>query len=279
MPRRARDRAARSLRAPAFSLSARLGINLGYFVAAVTLAHLLHPTERGAVAFITVTALVVSAASRVGIDDATSVFAARDVELRPALLANVLLIGALSSATIGGATSALLLGLPQLRPSDVHAADLLLLLLGGHRLVDRHLRLRVPDRLPPVSRVVPASEWSRHGATPSCSWRPRRWSRSMSRAPRCAWTISQALGAVVAVVASLRVAGIGRPRLALLRKTTPFAFRAWAGSFSSFLNARADQTIMGLIWTERSLGIYAVAVTRARSPSTCPGQSRRHCSR
>ena len=71
-----RDRAARSLRAPAFSLSARLGINLGYFVAAVALAHLFtHRARRGGVHHRHGAGRL--RCERVGIDDATSVFAAR----------------------------------------------------------------------------------------------------------------------------------------------------------------------------------------------------------
>ncbi len=251
-------------------LGARLGINLGYFVAAITLAHLLRPTERGAVAFITVTALVVSAASRMGIDDATSVFAARDVERRPALLANVLLAGAVSSATIGGATSAVLLTVPHLRPADVHTADLALLLLGG---IASSIAICGSGFLIGCRRFL---AWSVSGVVTSWGYAALLLAASsvvsvdVTRAA-IAWTISQSLGAIVAVGSSLRVAGIGRPRLALLRETTPFAFRAWAGSFSSFLNARVDQTIMGVISTERNLGIYAVAVNAGEVALYLPG--------
>jgi O-antigen/teichoic acid export membrane protein len=240
-------------------LMARFGISLGYFVAAVSLAHLLRTAERGAVAFVTVTALVVSAASRIGFDDATNVFAARDERLRPALLGNVLAVAALASTAVGAAVAGTLLALPTLRPGDVRPRDLLLLLFGG---ILSAVSTSGGNYLIGCSRFA---SWAVASVAASWGYAALLLAGSafvtidVTRAV-IAWTGSQALGVLVGWVAALRVAGIGRPQLGLLRTTTPFAFRAWVGSFSSFLNARVDQTIMGVISTERSLGLYAVAV-------------------
>ncbi|HZP72188.1 MAG TPA: oligosaccharide flippase family protein [Gaiellaceae bacterium] len=251
-------------------LGARIGINLGYFGAAVILAHLLHPVERGAVAFITVTALVVSTASRVGFDDTTSVFVASRVEQRPRLLANALCVGAITSTFVGGAAALVLLALPQVRPERVDRTDLLLLALGG---MSSSVGVCGGGYLIGCRRFL---GWSLANVTTSWGYTALLVALAVAgkvdvTRAAIAWTLSQALGAVVAVIAAVRVAGIRRPSRALLRTTLPFAFRAWVGSFSSFLNARLDQTIMGIISTERSLGIYAVAVNAGEIALYLPG--------
>ena len=251
-------------------LGARLGINLGYFGAAVILAHLLHPAERGAVAFITVTALVVSAASRVGFDDTTSVFVARQPEQRPTLLANALSVGAVTATVVGGAAALLLIAVPQIRPDHVDHADLLLLALGG---ISSSIAVCGCGYLIGCRRFL---GWSLVGIATSWGYTALLVVLStvstvdVTRAA-VAWTLSQAFGAVVAVIAGVRVAGIRPPSVSLIKTAAPFAFRAWAGSFSSFLNARLDQTIMGIISTDRLLGIYAVAVNAGEIALYLPG--------
>lgn len=251
-------------------LGARLGISAGYFGAAVVLAHLLHPAERGDVAFITVTALVLSTASRVGFDDTTSVFAASQPERRPTLLANAFGIGTVTSTVVGGAAVLVFLALPEIRPARVDRADLLLLALGG---IASSVAICGCGYLIGCQRFL---SWSLVGIATSWGYAALLIALSVvttvdvTRAAT-AWTLSQALGALVAVIAAVRVAGIRRPSAGLLRMTMPFAFRAWVGSFSSFLNARLDQTIMGLISTERSLGIYAVAVNAGEIALYLPG--------
>jgi hypothetical protein len=60
--------------------------NAGFFAAVLILARALGPTGRGTIAFITVTALVAARLAGLGITEATTVFVARRVEARGALL-------------------------------------------------------------------------------------------------------------------------------------------------------------------------------------------------
>ena len=62
----------------------------GFFVAALLLARGLGPSGRGSVAFITVTALVTARVAKIGLGQATSVFAAQRPGARAMLLSNLL---------------------------------------------------------------------------------------------------------------------------------------------------------------------------------------------
>ena len=75
-----------------------------------------------------------------------------------------------------------------------------------------------------------------------------------------AWTGSAIFTAALCIAATLPIAGLGRPSWRLLRATARFGIRVWARGLAVFANARIDQVIMGLIASEASLGIYAVAV-------------------
>jgi O-antigen/teichoic acid export membrane protein len=74
------------------------------------------------------------------------------------------------------------------------------------------------------------------------------------------WAAGQSLMAVGVTIFCVRIAGIGRPDLWLLRETLRFGSRAWLGTMARFLNFRVDQLLMGFLSTEAALGIYAVAV-------------------
>ncbi|HEV2773283.1 MAG TPA: hypothetical protein VGV57_10750, partial [Thermoleophilaceae bacterium] len=104
--------------------AARLAGNAGFFVAVLILARGLGPSGRGTMAFVTVTALIVGEISRLGLNHATTVFAAQRPSERPALLANFLLFTA-GSALGGGALAAgALLLLGESRPAGVGATEL-----------------------------------------------------------------------------------------------------------------------------------------------------------
>ena len=73
------------------------------FAAVVSIARSLGPDGRGAMAFITVTALVVSRVMKLGISQATTVFVAQRPGERAALLSNLIsysLLGSLVGASV-----------------------------------------------------------------------------------------------------------------------------------------------------------------------------------
>jgi O-antigen/teichoic acid export membrane protein len=88
------------------------------------------------------------------------------------------------------------------------------------------------------------------------------WSRGPLTVPGAlaAWVVAQAAPTLLLWAACLLDAGVARPQRALLRESIAFGARAWAGSLAYLLNARVDQIIVGVIATEATLGVYAVAV-------------------
>jgi O-antigen/teichoic acid export membrane protein len=239
--------------------AARLATNSGYFVAVVLIAHALHPAGRGSVAFITVTALLIAAVSLIGLDNATIVYATRHRSLRSKLLANLLTVGTLVPLVLGGVVCLALFSFPGVRPHSVRSIDLAILLAGSvvtsisncgsaYLVGCRRFRAKAfSDAIMPWSYALVLLVIYAFGHM------------TVTRAV-AAWTGAQSLAALVYCAFALSIAGVNRPSWSLLRESAAFGVRSWAGSISTFLNARADQTIMGLISSEQNLGIYAVAV-------------------
>ncbi len=240
--------------------AARMAGNAGFFVAVLILARGLGPSGRGTMAFVTVTALIVGHTSRLGLDHATTVFAAQRPSERPALLANLLLFNA-GSALIGGALAAVaLLVLGESRPAGVGATELAMLVFGtvAVALWDESFLLGCRALRPLGPRLA------------SCGWLYAGllflgWALGMLSVlvALIAWTVAQVLSALLMHTWSAREFGLARPNLRLLGSTIQYGFRASLGALSLILNNRIDQTLMGFMATEAALGVYAVAVNGA----------------
>jgi O-antigen/teichoic acid export membrane protein len=243
----------------ALALGANVLGNIGFFIAVLLLARGLAPSERGTVAFITVTAMVLTRLVNLGVPQATTVFAAQRPESRAKLLSNVMLVctaGALvgsafvcggllllgnhAPAGIGG-TELVILAAGALAASLVHGGSAFL--LGCSRFRQRAVALTAwPWAYALLLLVVSVGP----GLTIT---------RSV-----LVWAIADGLGAALVIRASLRGIGLGRLGVPLLRESVSFGVRAWVGSLADFLNFRMDQLLMGFLATEAALGIYAVAV-------------------
>ena len=239
--------------------AARLATNSGFFVAVVLIARALHPAGRGSVAFITVTALVIAMVSLIGLDNATIVYATRHEPLRATLLANLLSVGAVVPFVFGSFVCLALLLLPGARPHDVLPIDLAVLLAGSviasvgncgsaYLVGCRRFRAKALADI--------AMPWG-YAAILFVIY---AFSQMTVTRVVVAWTCAQLISTVAYLSSALSIAGVNHPSWRLLRDTTAFGIGTWPGSISTFLNARVDQTIMGLISSEGSLGIYAVAV-------------------
>src|SRR4051794_31695796 len=104
--------------------------NAGLFLAVVAISRALGPEGRGTVAFITVTAIVAATVSRVGVTDATTVFAAERPRLRPALLANVVLSVSAAAVVAALVVCGGLLLAPALRPPGIGDPELVVMALA-----------------------------------------------------------------------------------------------------------------------------------------------------
>ncbi len=223
------------------------------------LARALGPTDRGTVAFVTTTALVASQLANLGVNSATSVFAARSPSLRPALLANITLVTLVGATIVGLCVVALMVFVPGLRPHGIGAGALALLTLGTTASAGAtagYAFLQGCGRFRPYSYVQASLPW---GYAAALAVVDLTAGLTIVRA-LAIWTALEAVGGVALLSAGASETGWTRPDMGVLRDSVRFGARAWIGSLSHLLNARTDQIITGIISTEAVLGIYAVAV-------------------
>ena len=242
----------------------------GTFAAVLLLARALEPAGRGAVAFVMMAGLVLAGISRFGVDEATIVFAARMRRERARLLTNLMLFTCATSTVLAGLTVLVLWLLPGVRPAGVDGVELLALWFGSVGLAITGAAIAyllgctcffaqalVSAAAPVLLAVLFAAEMGVGTLT--------------IRSGCVLWAAAQLVGCAIGLVASARVAGVGRPTLSLFRRSLRFGLPAWIGSFATFLNARVDQVIMGLIAAESALGIYAVSVNASEVALYLPG--------
>jgi O-antigen/teichoic acid export membrane protein len=240
-------------------LAAQLAGNTGYFVSVLLLARGLAPADRGAIAFVTVSALVLSYLAGLGTTEATKVFAAQRPDVRARLLSNVMLAGAAGALAIGGLACAALVVVPGARPAGIGALELAAIAAGafvGSLGVAGAAFLQGCSRFREYARVVAAGPWLYALLVVAISAGP---GLTVGRAAS-AWVLAQGAPALVLCLLASRGIGFGRPDLGLLVEALRFGVRAWLGGVAHLLNARVDQVLMGLIASQAALGTYAVAV-------------------
>lgn len=242
----------------ALLFAAQVAGNLGYFAAVLLLARGLTPAERGTVAFLTITALVVSRVVRVGVADATAVFVAQRPASRPALFSNLLLFTAVAMIT-AAALVALVIVSAGLHPAGITYWQLVPLAAGilGSGLVDgAYEYLLGLGNILALARLNAVGPWL---YALLVGFVAVVFGLSATRA-MIAWAVGHLLWAAILLFACRRRVRPSRPDRVLLRESIAFGLRAWIGGLSRFLNFRLDQILMGFIATEVALGTYAVAV-------------------
>ena len=233
--------------------------NVGFLVAALVVARGLGPEGRGTIAFIVVSALVLSRVAGLGLAEATAVFAAQRPLERAGLLSNLLIFALAAGAMLGGAAAGTLLLLGDSAPAGLDHNQILLLFLGTIGLtVDASTEsfLLGCGRLRERSIVKASAPWIYALlAVLMLNWDGLTVTRAGS-----AWALATAAAAIGLLAASVRGIGLAWPVLPVLRESLRFGARAWIGNLATFLNLRADQIVVGVIASQATLGIYAVAV-------------------
>jgi len=240
------------------------------FVAVLLLARALQPAGRGAVAFVMMAGLVLAGISRFGVDEATIVFAARMRRERSQLLTNLTLFTLATSLILAGLTALVLWLAPGVRPAGVEGVELISLWVGTVALAltgafiayllgcTRFLAQAVVAAAAPVLLAI--------------FFGARMLAGELTVRSGCVlWAAAQVISCAIGLVAAGRVVGAGRPERRLFSRSLRFGLRAWIGSLATFLNARVDQVIMGLIASEAALGIYAVSVNASEVALYLPG--------
>jgi O-antigen/teichoic acid export membrane protein len=249
-----------SRRGPALLFWAQVVGNSGLFVGLLLVTRALGPSGRGTVAFLTVTALVTAWIARLGVTEATVVFAAQRPRLRPTLLANSLAFSTLAGIAGAAGVCGTLLLVPAARPHGVGGPELAVLAISivaacladaGYRFALGCSWFRTHALVTAVTSwvypVLAAILWLAFGLTVVLGV--------------AIWAATQALRAtLLLIVATRRDGGLGRPSLSLLRETIAFGLRAWIGTLADSLGFRVDQILLALLASEAALGFYVVAV-------------------
>jgi O-antigen/teichoic acid export membrane protein/peptidoglycan/xylan/chitin deacetylase (PgdA/CDA1 family) len=233
--------------------------NVGFFAAVLVLARALSPGERGTFAFITVTAFIATRITRIGVNEATMIFAAQQPERRPALLGNLIVWSTAGSALAGGLVALLFLALGSHRPAGMTALDCALVGVGI-------VCIAVFEA---GNGFLTGCGWIRERAS-ALLWAPWLYAALLAA---LAFTTGLTVGRAVVVwcaihlawaagvwTPSIRRAGIARPSWPLFVESVRFGARAYVGTLSDFLNFRTDQLLLGFLATQAALGVYAVAV-------------------
>jgi O-antigen/teichoic acid export membrane protein len=253
------DRPASLASSASLLLGTQIVGNAGYFVAVLLLARGLGPTDRGQVAFITVTAMVTARCANLGLNEAVRVLAAQRPADRPALLGNLLLAVTVLAIAAALLVTGALAALPGVRPPGIDGPQLVILglaTLATALVAAGYAYLQGCSRFGPYGLIQATGPWL-YAVLLAAAWAGPGLTATRAAA---IWVGAQALPAMVMVSACARGIGIGAPRAALLRESIRFGVRAWAGGFAHFLNARTDQILIALIASEATLGVYAVAV-------------------
>lgn len=244
--------------ASALIFVAQIVASAGYFVAVTIVAQTLGVGGRGAVAFVTVSTILVASVSDLGAGPAAAALVPKRYDVRARLLTNGVLLVSASSLSVGAIYFGLVAGLG-LGPDDIDSGILLLCIPAGMFLILMHvgtwfllgaghtveyavIRAAMPW-LYPIGLVI---AWV--GADLTID-------RTLF-----VWIVATVLAGVITLLVAAKNLGLGRPSLTLLRESVPFGLRTWIGSLANTLNFRTDQVLMGFLTTNAALGIYAVAV-------------------
>jgi O-antigen/teichoic acid export membrane protein len=231
----------------------------GFFVASLLLARVLGPAGRGTVAFVTVTALLTARVAKVGLGQATAVVAAQRPATRPTLLSN-LLVFSLGAALCGVAVVVGSFSLFNLQPAGLETGHLAMLAgaILAASLVDDNFLIGC-GRLREAAAISASGGWLYALAIVAVIVTADLDVESAL----LAWIVAHLAWAALLAGMGVRTAGLSPPSARVLVDSASFGVRAWGGAVSQFLNARVDQILVGVIGSNVTLGIYAVAVNAA----------------
>lgn len=209
-------------------------------------------------AFIIVSAIVLARFARLGVADATTVFAAQRPADRSVLLSNLTLFALTGSIIVAAAVASLML-LADVRPAGMDRGEVLVLAAGtvSMAMIEANVAFLLGcGRIRQRAFLTAAGPWI-YALMLGVAW--LTGGLTVARAG-LVWALALAVWAIWLFTHSVRGIGLAAPDSRLLLSSIRFGLRAWVGSLSLFLNFRADQILMGFIATQATLGIYAVAV-------------------
>jgi O-antigen/teichoic acid export membrane protein len=255
---------------PSFARSAvqTYGANLGSAILSLAnvlvIARALGAEGRGQVAFLTAVAWLSSSLATVGLHESNANFAAADARLRRSLATNSLVLSLALGALTIGALGTLIWAIPEVAGES-----------------DPSLRWLTFSFLPvlilqPCLRYLAQADYA-FAITSATYLLPALLNIGINGAFAAfgiltvgtavgVWLAGQAVAtAIVAWFIARRLAGFGRPDLALARRSLAFGAKAHVGRVMQLGNYRLDQWLLGAIAGPRELGLYSVAVAWAEA--------------
>ena len=244
------------------TLATRMAVAALSFASILIVARTLGPTGRGEVALLTTIAMVSSQLARLGVEEANINVAGTEPANRPALATNSVVL----ALAAGGGCAGLLAAVIAVFPAVGGGADPALV---GLALVSIPVLV-----LQPYLTFLIRADY-RFGVT-NASWLAAPAATAVVNGALAlaggltvatafgTWVVAHALATVLlAVYLPVRLAGFGRPSLALARRTLTFGLRAHLGRVLMVGNYRVDQWFVGALAGRRELGLYSVAVAWA----------------
>jgi O-antigen/teichoic acid export membrane protein len=246
-------------RAVAATYSTNLVVACLSLVNVLITARVLGASGRGELVFLTTIAMLTSTLSSLGVEEATANIAGTEPRRRRQLGANAVLL----SLAFGIVAIAFLAALVALFPSVAGGSDptlrwiafssipMLILLFYLQFLVRADYRFAVAN----VSALAaPVLNLLVNGLLAALGL-------ITVGTAIVTWIAGQALATLVLVwYTHTRIAGFGRPDLALARRSIGFGAKAHVGRVMKAGNYRLDQWLLGAIAGPRELGLYSVAV-------------------
>jgi O-antigen/teichoic acid export membrane protein len=211
------------------------------------------------VAFVTVTALLTARVVKLGLGQATTVLAAQRPSARATLLSNLLAFS-LAASLVGVAAAVGGLYLLDLRPVGLESGQLVIMAVAivAASLVDDSFLIGC-GRLREAAAISASGGWLCAASVAAAL----AIGGPTVEAAVIAWTVAHLAWAALLAGAGLRAVGASLPSPRLFVESVRFGARAWGGTVAQFLNARADQLLLGVIATDVTLGLYVVAVNAA----------------
>jgi O-antigen/teichoic acid export membrane protein len=243
--------------------AATFATNVG--VAVLSLANVLLTARalgaagRGELAFLTTVAMLTSALSSLGVEEANGNLAAIEPRSRRALATNSVLLSLLLGLAASGTVAGLVAGFPALAAGSdpslrwiaYAAIPLLIVQIYFQFLVRADYGFALTNS---ASLLGPAISVAANGTLVAVG-------RITVGTALAAWIFGQACGtALLGWYVARRGAGFGKPEARLALRAVGFGVKAHAGRVMKTGNYRLDQWFLGALAGPRELGLYSVAV-------------------
>jgi len=227
-------------------------------------ARALGPVGRGDIAFLTVMAYLTSQIALLGIGQANVNLASSEPHLRPALATNSVILSIVCGTVAAGAVVGLIAVFPAVGGETSEGLRWLPLASIPMLILQTHLAFIL--RADFAFAVVNAATLLVSVVNVTINALLLVLGELSVATAVATWIGGQALATVViAAHLQLRLAGFGRPDLALARRTLSFGLKAHGGHVMMLGNYKLDQWLVGSIAGSRELGLYSIAVAWAES--------------